>query len=116
MLIATDIRLFYTGCLLWGIGQGLFYPYLWAHATMLCSDVKDASRLISLTTVSWYLAVGVTSFIYGGIAVLFQNDTHQFSFIVTLAAFVVLFLYRLLLGAYERKQDFTGSETGKPLE
>jgi hypothetical protein len=101
MLHAESIMIFYVCCLLWGIGQGMYYPYLWANATMLSIDTRDASGLISLTTVSWYLAVGVTSILYAGITVIFHNDTHSFSFIVSLVAFIILFVYRLLMGAIE---------------
>ncbi len=96
---------FFAASLVWGVGQGLIYPYLWAQATLVSPDKASVSSIISWTTVAWYLAVGMTTIVYQPIAVIFHNGTSTFAMTVTMVAFVILFIYRLCMGTVERKMN-----------
>lgn len=104
MLLSTKALHFYAASFIWGTGQGLIYPYMWAQATLIAPP-GQAAGLISWTTVAWYLAVGTTTLCYRPVALLFGNDTSTFALTFTLRAFVLLFLYRLVMSLWERKRN-----------
>ena len=104
MLNAGTAIHFYIASMIWGLGQGLIYPYLWAEATLIAPNERTVSSVISWTTIGWYLAVGMTTIVYARIAAVFHNESSTFAMHVVLAAFVILSVYRFVAGSIEKRR------------
>ena len=105
MLRSTSAGAFLTASFVWGIGQGLFYPYMFAEATLIADNEDEVAGLISWTTIGWYLAVGLTTICYRPVELIFHNNTSAFALTFTMVAFTVVFVYRIFMGTRERKYE-----------
>ncbi len=105
MLRSTSAGAFLAASFVWGIGQGLFYPYMFAEATLIADNEDEVAGLISWTTIGWYLAVGLTTICYRPVELIFHNNTSTFALTFTMVAFTVVFVYRIFMGTRERKYE-----------
>lgn len=101
MLAGKSAGVFCFASFIWGLGQGLIYPYLWANATLISPNEAAISKVVSWTTVGWYLGVGMTTIVYRPIASIFNNESCTFAMEATRVFFVIFFIYRMVMGTME---------------
>lgn len=104
VLSAQSAALYYVAGLLWGIGQGVAFPYMYAKASLVARKGTETVA-ICLTTIGWYLGVGVTSILYAPIAAAFHTDSALFALKVELIGFVIYAVLATIRALSERKAD-----------
>ena len=103
-LNAASAVMIYLGALVWGLGQGVVFPYMFANASLIAASNSE-TLTICWTTIAWYLAVGITTVLYAPIARIFHNPSGEFALKVELVGMVLYLVLVLLRAGMQRRQE-----------
>lgn len=104
VLNANSAMMFYIAGLVWGLGQGIAFPYMYTQASLIAEPGTE-TKTICATTIGWYLAVGVTTLVYTPFMKLFQDESALFAIKFTLGGFVVYTILSIIRATIQTRQN-----------
>ena len=104
IMLVDNAMLIYVGGFIWGLGYGIFFPYIFARATLLASPNSETHTL-SVTNSFYYLGMGLTAFFIEFVGKIFNDPSAVASFRFMAAAYGVFTIFYLVKGMVDSKKN-----------
>lgn len=104
IMSVDNTMVIYAGGLIWGLGYGIFFPYIFARATLLASPNSETHTL-SVTNSFYYLGMGLTAFFIEYVGKILNDPSAVASFRFLAAVYVVFAIYYVIKGLVDSKKN-----------